>query len=216
MFKIVCMLSGRGSNFKAILDNIRNGILKAQIVCIVSDKQCLGLEIAKQNNIEAIFLDPKGLTRKEYAKRLIKTIEPYKPDLIVLAGFMRILDDSFTDAFEGKIVNIHPSLLPLFKGLNPQKQALEAGVKISGATVHFVTNELDSGPIIIQAAVGVHKGDTPESLADRILKVEHKIYSMAIKLIIESKVSFTKTDSGYKVKFEDTVETEDFIINPLI
>ncbi|OSS42142.1 Phosphoribosylglycinamide formyltransferase [Desulfurella amilsii] len=216
MFKIVCMLSGRGSNFKAILDNIQNSILKAQIVCVVSDKQCAGLEIAKQNNIEAIFLDPKGLTKKEYAQTLIKTIKPYKPDLITLAGFMRILDDSFVDAFEGKIVNIHPSLLPLFKGLNPQKQALEAGVKISGATVHFVTNELDSGPIIIQAAVGVFENDTPESLADRILKVEHKIYTMAIKLIIESKVAFTKITSGYKAEFKDTVQTRDFIINPLI
>ncbi|MGC8502476.1 phosphoribosylglycinamide formyltransferase, partial [Desulfurella sp.] len=150
MFKIVCMLSGRGSNFKAILDNIKNGFLKAQVVCVVSDKQCTGLEIAKQNNIQTIFLDPKGLTRKEYAKKLIDSIMPYEPDLIVLAGFMRILDDSFVDTFEGKILNIHPSLLPLFKGLHPQKQALEAGVKISGATVHFVTNELDSGPIIIQ------------------------------------------------------------------
>jgi phosphoribosylglycinamide formyltransferase-1 len=134
----------------------------------------------------------------------------------VLAGFMRILDDSFVDAFEGKIVNIHPSLLPLFKGLNPQKQALESGVKISGATVHFVTNELDSGPIIIQAAVCVHSDDTPESLADRILKLEHKIYSIAIKLIIESKVAFIKTNSGYKAKLKDIIETEDFIINPLI
>lgn len=210
------MLSGRGSNFKAILDNIKNGMLNAQITCVVSDKQCAGLEIAKQNNIEAIFLDPKGLSRKEYAKALIKTIEPYEPNLITLAGFMRILDESFVDAFEGKIVNIHPSLLPLFKGLNPQKQAIEAGVKISGATVHFVTNELDSGPIIIQAAVGVHKDDTPESLADRILKVEHKIYSMAIKLIIESKVTFVKTASGYKAEFKDIVQTKDYIINPII
>ncbi len=136
MFKIVCMLSGRGSNFKAILDNIKNGMLKAQIVCVIADRLCDGLEIAKQNNIEAIFLDPKGLSRKDYAQILIDKIKTYNPDLIVLAGFMRILDDSFIDTFEGKILNIHPSLLPLFKGLNPQKQAIEAGVKISGATVH--------------------------------------------------------------------------------
>ncbi|WP_291492127.1 phosphoribosylglycinamide formyltransferase [Desulfurella sp.] len=214
MFKIVCMLSGRGSNFKAILDNIKNGFLKAQIVCVVSDKQCTGLEIAKQNNIQTIFLDPKGLARKEYAKKLIDSIMPYEPDLIVLAGFMRILDDSFVDTFEGKILNIHPSLLPLFKGLHPQKQALEAGVKISGATVHFVTNELDSGPIIIQGAVSVHENDTPESLADRILKVEHKIYSIAIKFIIESKVTYIKTPQGSKAQFKNIKQSEDFIINP--
>ncbi|HEX12962.1 MAG: phosphoribosylglycinamide formyltransferase [Desulfurella sp.] len=208
------MLSGRGSNFKAILDNIKNGFLKAQIVCVVSDKQCAGLEIAKQNNIQTIFLDPKGLTRKDYAKKLIDNILPYEPDLIVLAGFMRILDDSFVDTFEGKILNIHPSLLPLFKGLHPQKQAIEAGVKISGATVHFVTNELDSGPIIIQGAVSVHENDTPESLADRILKVEHKIYSMAIKFIIESKVTYIKTPQGSKAQFKDIKQSEDFIINP--
>ncbi|AHF97469.1 phosphoribosylglycinamide formyltransferase [Desulfurella acetivorans A63] len=214
MFKIVCMLSGRGSNFKAILDNIKNGFLKAQIVCVVSDKQCSGLEIAKQNNIQTIFLDPRGLSRKEYAKKIIESIMPYEPDLIVLAGFMRILDDSFVDTFEGKILNIHPSLLPLFKGLHPQKQAIEAGVKISGATVHFVTNELDSGPIIIQGAVSVHENDTPESLADRILKVEHKIYSMAIKFIIESKVTYIKTPQGSKAQFKDIKQSEDFIINP--
>lgn len=208
------MLSGRGSNFKAILDNIKNGFLKAQIVCVVSDKQCSGLEIAKQNNIQTIFLDPRGLSRKEYAKKIIESIMPYEPDLIVLAGFMRILDDSFVDTFEGKILNIHPSLLPLFKGLHPQKQAIEAGVKISGATVHFVTNELDSGPIIIQGAVSVHENDTPESLADRILKVEHKIYSMAIKFIIESKVTYIKTPQGSKAQFKDIKQSEDFIINP--
>ncbi len=208
------MLSGRGSNFEAILGNIKSGMLKAQIVCTIVDRQCRGLEIAKQNNIKAFFMDPKGLTRKDYAKKLIDTIQPYEPDLIVLAGFMRILDDSFVEAFEGKIVNIHPSLLPLFKGLNPQKQALDAGVKISGATVHFVTNELDSGPIIIQAAVGVHENDTPESLAERILKVEHKIYSISIRFIIESKVTFIKTPYGSKAQFKNVEHSEAFIINP--
>lgn len=208
------MLSGRGSNFKAILDNINNGMLNAQIVCTISDKQCAGLEIAKKNNIEDIFLDPKGLTKKEYAKVLIDTTKIYNPDLIVLAGFMRILDDSFVNAFEGKIINIHPSLLPLFKGLHPQKQAIQAGVKISGATVHFVTNELDSGPIIIQGAVSVHENDTPESLADRILKIEHKIYSQAIKLIIESKVSFARTKEGAKAIFKNVKYNEDYIVSP--
>lgn len=208
------MLSGRGSNFKAILDNINNGKLKAQIVCAISDKQCAGLGIAKENNIEAIFLDPKGLTKKEYAKVLVDATKIYNPDLIALAGFMRILDDSFVNAFEGKIINIHPSLLPLFKGLHPQKQAIQTGVKISGATVHFVTNELDSGPIIIQGAVSVHENDTPESLADRILKIEHKIYSQAIKLIIESKVSFARTKEGAKAIFKNVKYLEDYIMSP--
>lgn len=214
MFKIICMLSGRGSNFKAILDNISNGMLNAEVVCAISDKQCAGLDIAKKNNIEAIFIDPIGLTKKQYAKNLIDVVSSYDSDLIALAGFMRILDDSFVNAFEGKIINIHPSLLPLFKGLHPQKQALDAGVKISGATVHFVTNELDSGPIIIQGAVSVHENDTPESLASRILKIEHKIYSQAIKLIIESKVSFTRTIEGPKAIFRNTKHIEDYIINP--
>jgi len=214
VFKIVCMLSGRGSNFKAILDNIKNGTLKAQIVCAIADRACAGLEIAKQNNIESILLEPKSLSRNEYAQILVDKIKPYNPDLIVLAGFMRILDDSFIDAFEGKILNIHPSLLPLFKGLNPQKQAIEAGVKISGATVHFVTKELDSGPIIIQGAVSVLSNDTPKTLADRILKVEHKIYSIAIKLIIDSKVHYIHTSSGPKAVFKDVQHSQDFIINP--
>ncbi len=208
------MLSGRGSNFKAILDNIKNGTLRAQIVCAIADRACAGLEIAKQNNIESILLEPKGLSRNEYAQILVDKIKPYNPDLIVLAGFMRILDDSFIDAFEGKILNIHPSLLPLFKGLNPQKQAIEAGVKISGATVHFVTKELDNGPIIIQGAVSVLSNDTPQTLADRILKVEHKIYSIAIKLIIDSKVHYIRTPSGPKAVFKDVQYSQDFIINP--
>ncbi len=208
------MLSGRGSNFKAILDNIKNGTLRGQIVCAIADRACAGLEIAKQNNIESILLEPKGLSRNEYAQILVDKIKPYNPDLIVLAGFMRILDDSFIDAFEGKILNIHPSLLPLFKGLNPQKQAIEAGVKISGATVHFVTKELDSGPIIIQGAVSVLSNDTPQTLADRILKVEHKIYSIAIKLIIDYKVHYIRTLSGPKAVFKDVQQSQDFIINP--
>ncbi len=191
MLNIVALISGRGSNLHAILKAIDKGIIKANVSLVISNKESAkGLKIADSYGIKTLFLDPKKFSnRLEYDKKLVEIISKENPDLIVLAGYMRILSEEFIDAFEGKIVNIHPSLVPAFQGLNAQKQALDFGAKFSGCTVHFVTKELDNGPIIIQAVVPILPEDTEETLSNRILQYEHRIYPQAIKWLSEGRVS---------------------------
>ncbi len=187
---IVALISGRGSNLKAILEGIKKGTIKAKVSLVVSNrKDAKGLEIARSFGIKTLFLNPKDFPdRLSYDKKLAQIISKENPDLIVLAGFMRILSPEFIETFEGKIINIHPSLIPAFQGLNAQKQAVEFGARFSGCTVHFVTKELDNGPIIIQAVVPVLPEDTEESLSERILRYEHRIYPQAIKWLSEGRV----------------------------
>jgi phosphoribosylglycinamide formyltransferase-1 len=182
------LLSGRGSNFEAIADNVAAGRLQAEIAAVISNRaEARGLEIARERTLPAICIPSKGVPRQEHDQQLIQELKARGVDLVCLAGFMRLLTADFCHAFPMRILNIHPSLLPAFPGLDAQKQALDHGVKISGCTVHFVDEHLDAGPIILQAAVAVHDDDTVESLAARILKEEHRIYSDAIRIILSER-----------------------------
>jgi phosphoribosylglycinamide formyltransferase 1 len=181
------LLSGRGSNFEAIADHIDRGELDARIAIVISNvSQAPGLEKARQRGLEAIFIGSKGLSRDDFDREVVATLKEKQVDLVCLAGFMRLLSSYFTKSFPYRILNIHPSLLPAFPGLNAQQQALEYGVKYTGCTVHFVDERLDSGPIILQAVVPVLDTDTEQSLSARILLQEHKIYSTAIQLVLDN------------------------------
>ncbi len=214
MYRLGVLISGRGSNFQSILGNIQKGFIQnAEIVVVLSDKEnARGLKIAKDNGIDAFFIDPQGLKRDEYDRLLIGKLKEYEVDFVILAGFMRILSTGFIEAFKNRILNIHPALLPSFKGLHAQRQALEAGVKFAGASVHFVTNELDSGPIVVQSVVPVLSNDTEDSLSERILKTEHKIYPLAVKLITEDKVEIKNNRIVIKA---DEIDDNFYIINPV-
>jgi phosphoribosylglycinamide formyltransferase-1 len=179
------LLSGRGSNFEAIADNIAAGRLNAGIAAVISNRPgARGLEIARERGLPALLLPSKDVPREEYDRRVALELSNRGVDLVCLAGFMRLLSAEFCRALPYRILNIHPSLLPAFPGLDAQKQALEQGVKISGCTVHFVNELLDAGPIVAQAAVPVLDEDTVETLSARILKEEHRIYSEAIRIVL--------------------------------
>lgn len=185
MKRIGILLSGRGSNFEAIANNVANGRLNAEIAVVLSNRpEARGLEIARERGLPAVSIASKGIAREEYDARVIAELRRCGVELVCLAGFMRLLSAEFCRAFPMRILNIHPSLLPAFPGLDAQKQALEHGVKISGCTVHFVDELLDAGPIIRQAAVPVLDNDTVEMLSARILEQEHRIYSESIELVL--------------------------------
>lgn len=185
MRRIGILLSGRGSNFQAIADSVAAGRLEAEIAMVISNRaDARGLEIARERGLPALAIPSKGVPREEYDQLLVAELKSRRVDLVCLAGFMRLLTPGFCKAFPLRILNIHPSLLPAFPGLDAQKQALDYGVKISGCTVHFVDEQLDAGPIVLQAAVPVVDGETAESLSARILAEEHRIYSQAIALVL--------------------------------
>jgi phosphoribosylglycinamide formyltransferase-1 len=181
------LVSGRGTNLQAIIDSINEGKLLAEIVIVISDNpKAMALERAKIANIPTAYVKPGK--KSEFEREIIRILEENKVDLIVLAGFMRILSADFVSRFPLRIINIHPSLLPSFPGLEAQRQALEYGVKITGCTVHFVNEIVDGGPIILQEAVPVYDDDTVESLSARILEKEHKILVEAIRLFGENRL----------------------------
>lgn len=194
MFKLVVLLSGEGSNLQVIIDQIDNGNIKAEISAVISNRaDANGLKRAKKAGIDTITLEHTHFSnRASFDQSLAQIISSYNPDLIVLAGFMRILSDDFVEQFQGKLINIHPSILPKYKGLHTHKRALENGDKEHGATVHFVIPELDAGSTIIQGIVAIKSDDTEESLAQRVHQVEHIIYPKAIKSLIENEVSNTE------------------------
>ena len=182
------LISGRGSNFLAIADAIAHHRLDAEIAVVISNRSdAPGIAAAQERGLRAILLPSKSLDRDAYDRQLIDELRHSRVDLVCLAGYMRILGGHFIREFHQRILNIHPSLLPAFPGLDAQHQALEHGVKFSGCTVHFVEEGLDSGPIVSQAVVPVLAGDTPESLSARILQEEHRIYPQAIGLILSEK-----------------------------
>lgn len=188
MKKLGVLISGRGSNFEAIAANIAAGKLDAEIAVVISNRpQARGLEIARERGIRAVCIPSKGLDREVYDRLLIEELLCREVDLVCLAGFMRLLSAAFVREFPLRVLNIHPSLLPAFPGLEAQHQALEHGVKVSGCTVHFVDENLDHGPIILQAAVPVLDDDTEDALSARILKEEHRIYSEAIGIVLSGK-----------------------------
>ena len=184
------LISGRGSNFEAIANNIARRKLDAEIAIVISNRASApGLEIARERGIPIRIIPSQGTDREAYDKLLIDELRTHEVDLVCLAGFMRLLSANFVRAFPNRVLNIHPSLLPAFPGLDAQRQALEHGVKITGCTVHFVDEFLDSGPIVVQAAVPVLDGDTLESVSARILVQEHVIYSQAIQAIEDGRVT---------------------------
>jgi phosphoribosylglycinamide formyltransferase-1 len=189
--RIGVLVSGRGSNLQAIIDNIENGSLSAEIAVVISDQaDAFALERARKHHVPAVHVSAKGYKgkREEYDELLVKELRKWNVDLVILAGFMRIITPVLIKAFPNRIMNIHPALLPSFPGLHVQKAAIEHGVKFSGCTVHFVDEGMDTGPIIIQAVVPILDNDTEDSLAERILKQEHKIYSRAVQLFAEGKL----------------------------
>ena len=191
MNNIAVFISGRGSNFIKLYENIESGHIKnGKISVVFSNKtDAQGLEFAKEKNIPVITLDIKDFkSREDFDKEIVKAIEPYKIDLICLAGYMRIVTKELVNAYPNKILNIHPALLPSFPGLHSQKQALDYGVKVSGCTVHFVDCGLDSGPIILQRVVPVYSYDTEDTISSRILKEEHIAYSIAVDLFCNNKL----------------------------
>jgi phosphoribosylglycinamide formyltransferase 1 len=185
--RIGVLLSGRGSNFEALADSVAKGrIPNAEIALVLSNREAAaGIDRARSRGLNTRIIPSKGLEREAYDRQVVAALNEAKVDLICLAGYMRLLSPYFVAAFPQKILNIHPSLLPSFPGLEAQKQALDYGVKFAGCTVHFVDENLDAGPIVLQSVVPVEDGDTEEALSARILEQEHKIYSEAIKLVLE-------------------------------
>jgi phosphoribosylglycinamide formyltransferase 1 len=185
MKRLGILISGRGSNFEAIADHVAAGDLAAEIAVVISNRpEAPGLEAARRRGLNALSIPSKGYDREVYDRMLVEELTRNHVDLVCLAGFMRLLSASFIRRFPQRILNIHPSLLPAFPGLDAQHQALEHGVKITGCTVHFVDENLDSGPIILQAAVDVRDSDTVDALSARILEQEHRIYSEAINIVL--------------------------------
>ncbi|ALS58845.1 phosphoribosylglycinamide formyltransferase [Pandoraea norimbergensis] len=189
MKNIVILISGRGSNMEAIVRACTEEGWPARVAAVIANRdEAEGLAFARENGIAAAVVPSRGKTREVFDGELAAEIDRHQPDLVVLAGFMRILTPEFTERYAGRLVNIHPSLLPAFPGLQTHARALEAGCKIVGATVHFVTAELDHGPFVLQAAVPVKTGDTPEALAERILPLEHIIYPRAVRWFVEDRL----------------------------
>jgi phosphoribosylglycinamide formyltransferase 1 len=187
--KLGILLSGRGSNFEAIADSIQSGKLHAEIAIVISNRaDSPGLESARRRGLNAVLIPSKGRVREEHDADVIAALHHAQVDLICLAGYMRLLSSHFIQAFPNRIVNIHPSLLPAFPGMDAQKQALEYGVKVTGCTVHFVDEHLDNGPIILQKTVPVLDGDDVHALSARILEQEHAAYSEAIGLLLSGEV----------------------------
>jgi len=212
MLKLGVLASGRGSNFQSIIDEIDAGNLKASIRLLITDNAgAYAIERAQKHSIEYLCLSPGDFSSKDaFYSRIADEMAKRDVELVVLAGFMRIVRKPLIEAYPHRIMNIHPALLPAFPGLHSQKQALDYGVRISGCTVHFVDEGMDTGPIIIQAAVPVSPVDTEDSLSERILRLEHKIYPHAIRLYSEGRLSV----EGQTVKIINYNMSDDFIINP--
>ena len=185
--RIGVLLSGRGSNFEALADSVSaDRIPNSEIALVLSNREgAPGIARAKARGLATRVIPSKGLEREAYDRQVVAALREVKADLVCLAGYMRLLSPFFVAAFPQRILNIHPSLLPSFPGLESQKQALDYGVKFAGCTVHFVDENLDAGPIVLQAVVPVEDGDTEDTLSARILKEEHRIYSEAVKIILE-------------------------------
>jgi phosphoribosylglycinamide formyltransferase-1 len=189
--RVAILISGRGSNMAALVEAAKAPDYPAEIALVLSNRpDAAGLALAERERVPTSVVDhrPYGKDRAAFERALQAILDQHRIELICLGGFMRLFTDEFVLRWHGRMLNVHPSLLPAFKGLDPHGQALAAGVKITGATVHFVTPEMDSGPIIAQAAVPVHDGDTAESLAARVLAVEHRIYPLALRLVAEDRV----------------------------
>lgn len=187
--RVAILISGRGSNMSALIEAAKNADYPAEIVAVIANKtDARGLETARTQGIPAFAIPHRDFpSKREHEKAVSEALQAAKADIVCLAGYMRIISPEFVSEWEGKMLNIHPSLLPLFKGLHTHEQVLEAGMRVHGCTVHFVTAGTDEGPIIAQTAVPVESGDTPDTLAERVLSVEHKTYVRALALVASGK-----------------------------
>jgi len=210
--RVGILISGRGSNMMALIEAARAPDYPAEVAVVISNRpHAPGLERARAAGIKALAIDHKAFaTREDFDAAVEAALREAGVDLICQAGFMRIQSAVFATRWLGRQLNIHPSLLPSFKGLRPQQQALDAGVRIAGCTVHFVTPELDAGPIVVQAAVPVLPDDTAETLGDRILTVEHKLYPLALQLVAAGEVVL----DGGRVVLRGSVNQQDWLISP--
>lgn len=210
--KVGVLASGRGSNFQAIIDSAESGYLNIEIAVLITDNpKAFAIDRAKKHEIPYLVITPKQFSSKdEYFMQISSELQKLKVGLVILAGFMRIVRKPLVDAFRNRILNIHPALLPAFPGLHSQKQAVDHGVKISGCTVHFVDEGMDTGPIVIQAAVPVRDDDTEDALSTRILKLEHKIFPQAIKLFSEGKLEVISN----KVQIKGVLSDDNVITSP--
>lgn len=209
MKSVVVLISGRGSNLEAI---VRAGLPGAQIRAVISSRpDAPGLAFARGYGIDTAVVDAAAFAQRAVFDDALRTaIDVHQPDLVVLAGFMRMLGENFVRHYQGRMLNIHPSLLPAFTGLHTHRRALEAGVKLHGATVHFVTPELDAGPIVVQAAVPVHADDDEATLAARVLRQEHRIYPLAVRWFLEGRLRVV----GSTVHVSDVIASADALISP--
>lgn len=207
--RVAVLCSGSGSNLQAILDGCREGRVHAEVVAVISDDaDARALDRAKRHGVDAVFADPSGRDRRDHEGLVADAIDDHGAEMVVLAGWLRILTDAFVDRYRWQIVNIHPSLLPLFGGegmygVNVHEAALEAGVRFTGATTHFVTEEVDQGPIILQAAVPVRRTDTPRTLQQRVLEVEHDILPRTVDLYARDRIE-VRSDGRIKIHAGDS------------
>jgi len=213
--RVAVLASGRGSNLQAIIDAIEAGQVQAQIVAVISNKKdAVALDRARKHGLPELFVDPKPFagqpdSREAYDRVLLEVLQQQHVELVLLAGYMKIVTAVLVNAFANRMMNIHPSLLPSFPGLDVQKKAIDWGCKLAGCTVHFVTEGVDEGPIIVQAAVPVLDSDTPEALAARILEQEHKIYPQAVQLFAEGRLKV----NGRQVQIAGAKPVGDAIIS---
>ena len=205
MFKIIVLISGNGSNLQAIIDACKSGIINGKVVGVISNRDdAFGLERAKKDNIPSKVINHNNYnTRIDFDQKLVSTIKKFQPDLVVLAGFMRILSPIMTSAFKGKMINIHPSLLPKYPGLNTHEQVIANNDAEHGITIHSVSEELDGGPIIAQSKILVHKKQKLDDLIERIHKVEHMIFPKVISMIASKEIDIKDTIREKKVIYEN-------------
>ena len=205
MFKIIVLISGNGSNLQAIIDACKSGIINGKVVGVISNRDdAFGLERAKKDNIPSKVINHNNYnTRIDFDQKLVSTIKKFQPDLVVLAGFMRILSPIMTSAFKGKMINIHPSLLPKYPGLNTHEQVIANNDAEHGVTIHSVSEELDGGPIIAQSKILVHKKQKLDDLIERIHKVEHMIFPKVISMIASKEIDIKDTIREKKVIYEN-------------
>jgi len=215
--RVAVLASGRGSNLQALIDAIEAGQVQARIVAVISNKkEAVALERARKHGLKDLFVDPKPFagrpdSREAYDRSLLEVLQQHEVELVLLAGYMKIVTAVLVNAYANRMMNIHPSLLPSFPGLDVQKKAIDWGCKLAGCTVHFVTEGVDEGPIIIQAAVPILDADTPETLAARILVQEHKIYPRAVQLFAEGRLRV----DGRRVFIDSAKPEREAIISPL-
>ncbi len=211
--KLAVMISGRGSNLQALIDATADPAFPAEIILVLSNRPgAMGLERAAKAGIPTRVIDHKEFTdRAAFDREMTAAMEAAGTELVCLAGFMRLLSDEFVDHWRDRMINIHPSLLPAFKGLDVQERVLARGARFAGCTVHYVRKEMDTGPIIVQAVVPVHPDDTPDSLAARVLAREHDIYPLAVRLVAEGRVSIDEND---RAVIAGAVAQESALLNP--